>query len=195
VYLERDSALSARVASPSAQAASALEREPAPRELLERERSFDRRLDVEHLAEVGLLADQLPGTARQLLLSRLRRLPDVDRAPALRRLVRDPRLQAQPRDLGELFDGLVAQVTPQLLDRRLRVREVPENDPDQYARLLEEPLVVGELLEELLDLPQDVGLLVAEIVKVRVQRAADELELVVRQLDSVVGHQYGPLGS
>jgi hypothetical protein len=55
--------------------------------------------------------------------------------------------------------------------------------------------VVGKLLEQLLDLAQDVRLLVAEIVEIRVQRAADELQLVTRQLDHVVGHQYGPRGS
>src|SRR5262249_24819703 len=104
-------------------------------------------------------------------------------------------LKRSPRDLGELLNGLVSQVAPQLLDRRHRVGEVPENDPEEHSRLVEESLVIRQLVEQLLDLPQDVGLLVAEVVEVRVQCAADQLELVVRQLDRVIGHQYGPLGS
>jgi hypothetical protein len=81
---------------------------------------LDRRFDVELLADVGLLADQLARSARQVLPSGLRRLPDVDGAPAFGRVVRDPRLEAEPRDLGELLDGLVAQVAPQLFQRTIR---------------------------------------------------------------------------
>ncbi len=68
----------------------------AARQLFDREPALDRGFDVELLADVRLLADQLPCTAGHLLLSRLSRLPEVDRAPALDCLVRDPRLEAEP---------------------------------------------------------------------------------------------------
>src|SRR5438876_1067151 len=84
-----------------------LERKTPPRELLDRERALDRRLDVELLADVRLLTDQLTSSARQLLASRLRRLPEVDRSPALGHLVRDPRLEAQARNLLDLIDRLI----------------------------------------------------------------------------------------
>jgi hypothetical protein len=69
---------------------------------------LDRRLDVELLADFRLLADQLTSSARQLLASSPRRLPEVDRSPALGHLVRDPRLEAQAWNLLELADRLVA---------------------------------------------------------------------------------------
>jgi hypothetical protein len=128
------------------------------------------RLDVELFTDVGLFADQLTSSARRLLASRLRRLPEVDRSPALGHLVRDPRLEAQARNLLELIDRLVSQVAAQLLDRGLRVGEVPEDEAEQHARLLEEPLVIRQLLEQLLDLAQDVRLLVTEVVEIGVQR-------------------------
>src|SRR5918999_4542994 len=105
-----------------------LEREPAARELLEREPSLDRRLDVELLGDVGLLTDQFARAARKLLACGLRRLPQVDRAPPIGRLVRDPGLEPQARNVGERIHRLVAQIPPELRDRRLRVREVPEEE-------------------------------------------------------------------
>src|SRR5262249_24531138 len=93
--------------------------EAPARERLDQGLPLDRRLDVELLAGVRLLADQLTRPARQLLLRVLARLPQVHGAPALGRLVRDPRLEAQA---GHVFEGvhrLVVQVAAQLLDRRL----------------------------------------------------------------------------
>src|SRR5262249_24819701 len=75
---------------------SGFECEPALGELLERERAFDRGLDVELLDDVGVLSDHLPRWAPQLLLGGLRRLPQKDRAPAVGRLVRHPCLETQP---------------------------------------------------------------------------------------------------
>jgi hypothetical protein len=79
-------------------------------------------------------ADQLASASRQLLASRFRRLPEVDSSPALGRLLRDPGLEAQAGNLLELVDRLVPDVTPQLLDRRLGVSEVPEDEAEKHAR-------------------------------------------------------------
>ena len=99
---------------------------PSRREL---RRDRHRRLEVEHLDDLRVLADQLARPRRQLLLGGLPRLPDVDRAPALGRPRRRPTLEEEPRDLLELLDRLVAEVAPQLADVRQRVREVPEHEP------------------------------------------------------------------
>jgi len=85
------------------------------------------------LADVRLLADQLARSARHLLTSCLRRLPEVDRSPALGHLDRDPRLEAQARNLLELIGRLIPQVTAQLIDRGLRVGEVPEDQAEKHA--------------------------------------------------------------
>src|SRR5215218_5228412 len=61
------------------------------------------------------------------------RLPHVDRAPPVGRLVGEPHLEAQARNLGERVYRLVTEVAPQLVDRRLGVRQVPEDEPDQHA--------------------------------------------------------------
>src|ERR1051326_3342271 len=87
--------------------ALAFEREPQPRELLLDEPSLDRGFDVERLTDLRVLADQLASAAGHRLLRRLRGLPQIDRAPALGRLVRDPGLEAQPRNVRELVDRLV----------------------------------------------------------------------------------------
>jgi hypothetical protein len=105
-----------------------LEGEAAPRELLVCEEALDGRLDVELLADVRILADQLAGLARHFPLGCLAGLPEVDRTSALGCLVRDPGLEAKPRDVLERIDRLVAQVAPQLSDRRLRVGEIPEDE-------------------------------------------------------------------
>src|SRR5436305_9252777 len=55
--------------------------------------------EVEDLDDLRVLADQLARPRRQLLLRRLDRLPDVERAPALGRLVAEPRLEEQALDL------------------------------------------------------------------------------------------------
>ena len=57
------SASRAARSSPRRSSSSGLEREPAARELLDGETALDGRLDVELLADVGVLADQLAGTA------------------------------------------------------------------------------------------------------------------------------------
>src|SRR2546427_10863167 len=95
--------------------------------------ALDRRLDVEGLADVRVLPDQLPVAAWNGLFRRLVGLPQVDGAPALGRLVRDPGLEAETRDVGERLDGLVGEVTPELLNGRLRVGEVPEDEPKDHA--------------------------------------------------------------
>ena len=104
-----------------------LESETAARELLHRVRALDRRLDVELLTDVRLLADQLARSARQFRAGSFHRLPEVDRPLALGHLVRNPCLEAQAGNLLELIDRFVPQVAPQLLDRGLRVSEVPED--------------------------------------------------------------------
>src|SRR3712207_5456374 len=81
--------------------ASVLEREPKPRELLDGVPPFDRRLDVELLRDLRILADQLARAAGKLLARGLRRLPDVHGAPTLGRLVGDPRLEAEAGKLRE----------------------------------------------------------------------------------------------
>src|SRR3954465_11646787 len=98
------------------------------------EAALDRGLDVEVLGDVRILADQLACPARQLLRGRLGRLPEVDGAPAVGRLVRDPGLEAQALHLLEGVDRLVVQVAPELGDRRLRVGQVPEDEPDDHYR-------------------------------------------------------------
>src|SRR5512132_4207659 len=60
-----------------------LEGESEARELLDLEAALDRRLDVELLSDVRILADELAGLARDVLTRRRRRLPEIDRAPAL----------------------------------------------------------------------------------------------------------------
>src|ERR671910_3201859 len=112
---------------------SALEGEAEAGQLLDVEPALDRRLDVELLGNVGLLADQLARAAGEILPGGLERLPDVDRAPALRRLVRQPELQPQALDLLELVDRFVDEVAAQLLDRHLRVGEVPEDEADDHS--------------------------------------------------------------
>jgi len=79
-----------------------LEGEAPTGKLFDRELPLDGRLDVEFLADVRLLADQLAGLARQLLGGRLARFPEIDGAPALGRLVRDPGLEGQAGDPGPL---------------------------------------------------------------------------------------------
>src|SRR5215216_5954449 len=110
-----------------------LEREPEPRELFEDEAALDGRLDVELLADVGVAADQLPGPARELLVGRLARLPEVHRPPPLGGLVGEPGLEAKARNLLERVHGLVAQIAAELPDGRLRVGEVPEDEPDDQG--------------------------------------------------------------
>jgi hypothetical protein len=90
--------------------------------------ALDRRLDVELLQHHRLRADQQARAAWQLLLGGLARLEEVERAPALADRVGDPDLEAEARDVLELVDRLVAQVAAQLLDRRLRVVQAPEDD-------------------------------------------------------------------
>src|SRR5688500_11618089 len=124
----------ASVALVPMRARGSLEGEAVVRQLLVGELALDGRLQVELLDEVGLLPDQLAHPARKLLVGGLARLEQVERAPALPRGVRDPGLEAQAVDLGERVDGLVAEVPPQLLDRGLRVGEVPEHDPYDHAR-------------------------------------------------------------
>src|SRR5215216_5049592 len=93
-----------------------LECEAEPRELFVGVPALDRRLEVELLDEIGILADQLARQARQLLVGCLTGLEEVERAPALSGGVRDPGLQPQPLDVLERVDRLVAQVPAQLLD-------------------------------------------------------------------------------
>src|SRR5205823_5275515 len=64
---------------------SPLERQSQPRQLFDHEPALDRRLDVERLADLRVLADQLARLARHRLLRCLRRLPQIDRAPPLGR--------------------------------------------------------------------------------------------------------------
>jgi hypothetical protein len=66
-------------------------------------------------------------------LRRLARLPDVDRAPALRHLVGKPGLETETGHLLEGVDGLVLEVAPQFRDRRLRLGEVPEDEADEQG--------------------------------------------------------------
>jgi len=42
-------------------------------------------------------------------------------------------LEPEPAHVLERVDGLVAQVPPKLSDGRLRVREAPEDEPDDHA--------------------------------------------------------------
>src|SRR5207248_6998939 len=58
---------------------------------------------------------------------------EVHGAPALGPLVGDPSLEPQPGHLLELLDRLVAQVAAELRDRRLRVGETPEDEPDDHG--------------------------------------------------------------
>ena len=95
------------------------------------EATLDSRLDIELLDQIGLLADQLADAARELLIGLLARLEQVEGAPTLAERVRDPGLEAKTLDLGELVDGLVAEIPAQLLNRRLRVGEVPEDNADE----------------------------------------------------------------
>jgi hypothetical protein len=110
-----------------------LEGEAEPRELREVEAALNGRLHLELLPDVGVLADQLAGAARQGLVGRLPRLPEVHRTPALGDLVGDPRLETESRHVFELADGLVTEVAPELPDRRLRVRQAPEDEPDDQS--------------------------------------------------------------
>src|ERR671935_2135997 len=87
-------------------------------------------LDVEGVADLRILADQFAHPARNLLLRRLGRVPELDRAEALGRLVRDPRSEAEPRHLV----ALVAEVVPQLGDGRFRFGEAPEDEADDHGR-------------------------------------------------------------
>ncbi len=105
------------------------------RQLLDVEAALDRGLDVELLGDVGLLADQLARPARKRLPRSFDRFPDVDRAPALGRLVGDPELQPQALQLLELVDRLVHEVAAQLGDRRLRIGQIPEDEPDDHSVL------------------------------------------------------------
>src|SRR6185436_5220796 len=91
--------------------------------------SLARCFDVEGLADLGVLADQLAQPPRDLLLRRLDRLPELDRAEALGRLVRDPGPEAKA---GNLLRGAV-EVVPELVERRLGVREAPEDEPDDHS--------------------------------------------------------------
>ena len=109
-----------------------LEREAEPRELVLDEAALDRRLEVELLDDLRILSDQVAHTGRQHLVGLLPRLEQVEGAPALAQRVRDPRLEAQPFDLGELVDRLVAKVAAKLLDRGLRIGEAPEHDPHDH---------------------------------------------------------------
>src|SRR5205085_5767747 len=88
--------------------------------------SRDGRLEVEDLDDLRVLADQLARPRRQLLLGCLQRLPQVDGAPALRRLVREPALEQQPGEALERRHGLVTEVAAQLADARERGGEIPD---------------------------------------------------------------------
>ena len=114
-------------------------------------------LPVELLTEVRVFADQLARAARQLLVGRLARLPEVHGAPALGRFVRDPRLEAQPGNLLERVDGLVTEVAAQLPDRRLRVGEVPEDEAQEHSARRR------KLGDERLDLAEDVRFVVGDV--------------------------------
>jgi hypothetical protein len=93
-----------------------------------RSRARDRRLDVELLSDLRVLADQLACSARQLLAGRCGGFPDVD-APH-RSVVSSeiPGFEPEAGNLLELVDRLMPQVAAQLVDRRLEVGEIPEDD-------------------------------------------------------------------
>src|SRR4029079_11423093 len=76
-------------------------------------------LDVEAIGDLGLLADQREDVLRELagLVA-----PGLYDAESLGALVRDPRPVR-----------LVGQLRPQLLERRLRVGEVPEEEADDHG--------------------------------------------------------------
>src|SRR5947209_5779071 len=77
-------------------------------------------------ADLRALPARLAHLPRDALLRRLGRLPELDRAEALGRLVGDPRPEAKA---GRLLRRR-AEVLPQLVERRLGVREAPEDEPD-----------------------------------------------------------------
>src|SRR4029450_2713776 len=90
-----------------------LEGEAVARELLDLEAALDRRLDVELLADVGVLADELASLARNGLPRRRLRLPEIHCAPALGRLVRNPGLEPKPLDLLQRTPRFVSEVGAQ----------------------------------------------------------------------------------
>src|SRR5436190_14893285 len=80
-----------------------------------RRRSFD---ELELLADLRVLADQLTCIRDGLVVLRER-----DEAEPLADLVRYPAVAV----------GYVRQLRAQLVERRLRVRQVPENEPDGHS--------------------------------------------------------------
>src|SRR5690242_1839111 len=84
--------------------------------------------DVELFGDRGLVADQLrdPTEVRQLVAER-------DEPEPVLRAVRDP----------DVALGQTGQVLAQLLERRLRVEQVPDQDPGDHAYILNTPKVVS----------------------------------------------------
>jgi hypothetical protein len=98
------------------------------------ETALDRRLEVELLDDLRIFPDQVAHTGRQHLVGLLPRLEEVEGSPALTQRVRDPRLEAQPLDLGELVDRLIAKIAAKLVDRGLRIGEALEHDPYDHQK-------------------------------------------------------------